>query len=96
MITYMKWRGSGMAIMNLLRNEYERIACELGWSIKNFISSLSRPFRHLDTSASTLNELQRSASRSWRYTAGSLLVSRYFGALSFLCQQWLYWRDSYV
>uniref|UniRef100_A0A914ZBL5 Rho guanine nucleotide exchange factor 7 n=1 Tax=Parascaris univalens TaxID=6257 RepID=A0A914ZBL5_PARUN len=42
------------------RNEYERIASELGWSIKDFISSLSRPFRHLDTYASTLNELERS------------------------------------
>uniref|UniRef100_A0A914S9Y6 Uncharacterized protein n=1 Tax=Parascaris equorum TaxID=6256 RepID=A0A914S9Y6_PAREQ len=26
--------------MNLLRNEYERIASELGWSIKDFISKL--------------------------------------------------------
>ncbi|VDM47571.1 unnamed protein product [Toxocara canis] len=42
------------------RSEYERIANELGWTIKDFISGLSRPFRHLETYASTLNELERS------------------------------------
>ncbi|VDK21882.1 unnamed protein product, partial [Anisakis simplex] len=46
------------------RSEYERIAVELGYSLKNLISDLSRPFRHLETYASTLNELERSMSES--------------------------------
>lgn len=43
----------------IFRSEYEKILSDCDCQLKDLISGLSRPFRHLETYPSMLNELER-------------------------------------
>lgn len=46
-------------IQNIFRTLYEQVLTDMDCSLKDLISGLSHPFRHLETYPSMLNELER-------------------------------------